>query len=247
MKFRLTFLCGSPVSLPGTYNKILQAAILNWLGDEEYGTFLHDRGFQNEKRCFKLYTFSELEGKHEYDTKKRKLVFRDKIQLYLSFYTDESLPLILKNIEQRKPLCLGENLLELYDCEVVNEIYTDCVVKTVSPVTIHSTFELVDGRKKTYYYCPLEKDFSEMIRENLVRKYEAFYGVLPEDSEFKIIPEKREKIKETSFYYNRFFIKGWRGMFQLCGSEEMIRMALLAGIGARNGIGMGCVVQEKIV
>lgn len=246
MKFRLSFLCSSPVSLPVKYNKILQAAILNWLGDEEYVLFLHDRGYRNRKRCFKLYTFSELIGKHTYDTGKQKLVFGGKIQLYLSFYTDESLGLVLKNIEIKKPLCLGENLLELYDCEVVQEIYTDCQVKTVSPVTIHSTFELADGRKKTYYYNPYEKDFSEMIRKNLLRKYEAFYSKMPQNDEFKISPAKGRKIRETSFCYNRFFIKGWCGNFYLSGSEELIRMALLAGIGARNGIGLGCVVQKKL-
>lgn len=247
MKYRLTFLCKNPVSLPRQYNKILQAAILKWLGNEACASFLHDQGYQNEKRTFKLYTFSEISGIHEYDAKSRKIVFKDKIQLYLSFYTEESHTLLMKNIEKKKPLKLGVNLLELYDCELVREIYTNCLVETVSPITIHSTFELADGRKKTYYYSPFERNFSEMMRQNLLRKYESLYGILPENDEFRIIPEKEKTLKEVTLYYNRFLIKGWRGAFRLYGSEEMIKMALLSGIGARNGIGLGCVLQKKVL
>lgn len=247
MKYRLTFLCNHPVSLPGQYNKILQASILNWLGDEEYVSFLHDQGYQREKRRFKMYTFSEINGKHEYDRKERKRIFSDKIQLYLSFYTDETDALIRNNIVKKKPLSLGMNQLDLYDCELVQEIYQSCRVKAESPLTIHSTFELPDGRKKTYYYSPFEKDFSEMLRQNLIRKYEAFYGMPPQNDEFRIVPEREKTLKEVTLYYNRFVIKGWRGMFRLYGSEEMIRMALLSGIGARNGIGLGCVVQKEVL
>lgn len=247
MKYRLTFLCKSPVCLPEQYNKILQAAILNWLGDGAYASFLHDQGYQCEKRTFKLYTFSGISGAHEYDGRGRKIVFSDKVQFYLSFYTDESHAMILKNIEEKKSLRLGNQFLSLFDCELVEERYVDCLVETVSPVSIHSTFELADGRKKTYYYSPFERDFSEMIRQNLLRKYEALYGEAAEDDSFRIVPEKGQKMKRVTIYYNRFVIQGWKGMFRLYGSEELIRMALLSGIGARNGIGFGCVVQKKIV
>lgn len=243
----MTFECGKSVSLPAQYNKILQAAILNWLGDGAYASFLHDEGYKREKRKFKLYTFSNIFGTYEYDISKRKIIFLDKIQLYLSFYTEASHEMILRNIEERKPLCLGNHLLKLYDCELVQETYTDCLVETVSPVTIHSTFELVDGRKKTYYYNPFEKDFSEMIRQNLIRKYEAFYGEAAEENKFRIVPEKGQQLKSVTTYYNRFLIRSWNGKFRLFGSEEMIRMALLSGIGARNGIGFGCLLQKKIL
>ena len=133
------------------------------------------------------------------------------------------------------------------NCEIAAEEYRKCIVDTLSPVTIHSTFELADGRKKTYYYSPNENDFSEMIRQNLIRKYVSIYWEEPKDSSFEIKPENYKKIKEVIVYYNRFVIKGWNGSFVMAGSEEMIKMALLSGIGARNGIGFGCIAQKQLL
>lgn len=245
MKYRLTFMCENPVELPKEYNKILQAALLNWLGDNRYSEFLHDQGYQNEKRSFKLYTFSEIIGENRFNSRNKRIQFFEKIQIYISFYTDESHELILKNIEAKKQLILGSKKLELYDCELVRETYSSCMVETLSPITIHSTLELPDGRKKTYYYEPTEKDFSEMLKQNLKRKYVAFYGEVPENDEFVILPIGKRK--EVVCRYNRFIIKGWKGKFRIQGSEEMIRMALLSGIGARNGIGFGCVIQTEVL
>lgn len=244
MKYRLTFICKNPVVLPVQYNQILQAALLTWIGEKKYTSFLHDQGYQNEKRTFKLYTFSNIYGPHQYDKRSKKLIFQKQIQIYLSFYTDDSHQLILQNIAERKQLRLGNERLELYDCELVNEVYTDCVIETLSPVTIHSTFETADGRKKTYYYEPRERDFTEMLRQNLVRKYMALYDEEPDNPLFEITVDKGKKSKCASIYYHGFLIKGWSGQFRITGSEEVIRMALLSGIGARNSIGMGCVLQK---
>ena len=60
MKYRLTFVCGEPVSLPVQHHKILQAALLAWLGNEQYVSFLHNQGYEREKRTYKLYTFSRI-------------------------------------------------------------------------------------------------------------------------------------------------------------------------------------------
>lgn len=54
MKYRLTFQCKNPVVLPVQYNRILQAALLYWLG-EECASFLHNQGYENEKKIQALY------------------------------------------------------------------------------------------------------------------------------------------------------------------------------------------------
>jgi len=248
MKYRLTFQCVQPVVLPVQYNKIVQAALLTWLGDSNrYASFLHNEGYRYEKRVFKLYTFSKLFGKKEYDNTGKKIIFSKQIQLYLSFYGNEAHELILEHIDRKKNLQLGTAMLPLLDCELVQEGYTDCVVQTVSPVTIHSTFTLHDGRKKTYYYSPFEEDFSEMIRQNLLRKYRAWYQCDLEDEEFEITLEQKKSLRQAVIRYDRFVIKGWNGVFRMSGSPALIKLALLAGIGARNGIGCGCLLQKYTI
>lgn len=244
MKYRLIFQCNQPLVLPRQYNSILQAAILSWLNDKKYSTFLHDKGYESNKRKFKMYTFSKIYGAYTYDDRNKKLIFEDEFQIYLSFYTDEAHKLILSNFEEQRPIIFGNIEYRLVSCEMAVEDYQNCIVDTLSPITIHSTFELPNGKKKTYYYSPSEKDFSDMIRDNLIRKYVAIYGEEPEDRSFRIKPLK---CKERVMYYNRFIIKAWDGRFQLEGSPQLIKMALLSGMGARNGIGFGCLGQQEVI
>lgn len=247
MKYRFTFYAAEELLLPIQYNHVMQAALLHWIGDSEYSTFLHDRGYADGKRNFKLYTFSNLYGNYRYDPTSRKIGFCGNIHFWCSFYEDKVHDLIQRAAKRQKPLHILNQNLAFLDCELIEEQYEDCLVEAVSPVTIHSTVDLPDGRKRTYYYEPREREFSEMIRQNLIHKYEAVYGTLPKDMNFQIIPSQRQAYKPASIYYKNFVIKGWRGRFLLKGSKELIRLALLAGIGARNGIGCGCILQKDVL
>ena len=243
MKFFLTFSCPAPVMLPLSYNHILQAALLNWLQDEQYTTFLHDVGFQKEQRVFKLYSFSELQGKHTLDKKSQKLVYKDTVTVCISSYMDEMEEYVKASLETERPLRLGKMLLPVESAYIVEDIYDDCIVQAISPITIHSTFELPTGTKKTYYYEPAEKDFSAMLRGNLIRKYKTVYDVEPENSDFTMIPLKDGNVKKKVVKYRDTVIIGWTGRFKMSGSPELLKMALLAGAGARNSMGFGCIVQ----
>lgn len=247
MKYRLKFYSNSEVVLPIQYNHIMQAALLNWIGDQNYSRNLHDGGYKYEKRSFKFHTFSNLYGNYKYYPEEKQIGFTGEIYFWCSFYEEESDGWIAKAVEKQKPLQLKDKKLAFISCEVIEEEAESCIIDTVSPITIHSTVELPNGRKRTYYYEPYEREFSEMIRQNLLRKYQAVYGKLPENQEFHIITLNEEKYKQVSIYYKKFVIKGWRGRFIIKGSNELIKLALLAGIGARNGIGCGCIIQKKVI
>ncbi|MBP3339315.1 MAG: CRISPR-associated endoribonuclease Cas6 [Lachnospiraceae bacterium] len=247
MKYCLIFKCNDKIRLPIQYNHILQAAILGWIQDETYTSFLHDEGFQREKRTFKLYSFSQIIGKNHIDRKSGKIVFDDKICIFISSYIDEMENYIKKSIEANRKLRFGNNELPLDEAYRVDEKYESCVVETLSPISIHSTFELPSGKKRTYYYTPSEEDFSNMIKDNLVRKYQAVHGDLPKDDTFEIIPVKGNSMEKQIIKYRGTVIIGWNGVFELKGSTDMIKMALLAGVGARNSIGLGCLLQKNPV
>lgn len=142
---------------------------------------------------------------------------------------------------------MGEQALFLVDFEEIEEKYGDCTVRTLSPVTIHSTFELPGGSKKTYYYAPTEKEFSMQLRDNIIRKYISIYGAEPDDDDLEIIPLNVQKMKKVVINYKSTVIVGWTGSFAIHGNPELIRIALLCGFGARNGMGMGAVIQKPII
>jgi len=49
------------VVLPIQYNHMVQTMIYRLL-DEELADFLHEEGFQNKNRTFKMFTFSRING-----------------------------------------------------------------------------------------------------------------------------------------------------------------------------------------
>ncbi len=245
MKYCLIFNCDESISLPEQHNHILQAAILDWLQDRGYTDFLHNEGYVREKRTFKLFTFSNIMGESHYDKKTKKIIFEGEIAVFLSSYMDEMEEFVLKSIEEGRGLRFGGKVARFVNAYQANEKYEACVVETVSPITIHSTFELPSGKKKTYYYEPYEEDFSTMLKANLVRKFEAVHGYKPKDDSFSIVPKRGAKCKKCVMRYRDTIIIGWKGLFIINGSEEMLKLAMTAGVGARNSIGMGCVLSLK--
>jgi CRISPR-associated endoribonuclease Cas6 len=60
-----------PVSLPLYYQHLLQGVVYRSLENEQLAAFLHDKGFRQGKRSFKLFTFSRLFGAHQVDLAKK--------------------------------------------------------------------------------------------------------------------------------------------------------------------------------
>lgn len=243
MKFKICFTCESEIVLPIQYKHIIQASFLQWLQNEQFSTFVHEEGFHAGKRKYKLFALSDILTKGEKKQGGRKFVFKNGIELIVSTYTSDMDDAIVVAIENENVLKLGGQVLHILDYEKIEEEYNDCVVETLSPISIHSTFELPNGSKKTYYFSAAEKGFSKMIGENLVRKYISIYGSEPYDSSFEIRPVDAKRLRKVIVNYKSTIIVGWKGTFELSGNPELIKIALLCGIGARNSIGMGAVLQ----
>lgn len=78
-------------------------------------------------------------------------------------------------------------------------IQDDVTIRMLSPVTIYSTLFSANGKKKTYYYSPFEKEFSQLIRANILKKYEALYGTPGGRYFMKEMTKKRiQKIEEDA-------------------------------------------------
>lgn len=63
------------LEIPLQYNYLVQAMILNWLGDEKYQKFIHDKGYEYNNRIYKMYTFSKLYGKFSINSKNDTITF----------------------------------------------------------------------------------------------------------------------------------------------------------------------------
>jgi len=106
---------------------------------------------------------------------------------------------------------------------------------------VYSTLTTPDGRKKTYYYAPQEPEFSRLVLENLRRKIRAWTG---EDVPLDGATFRPVKVSNRNLVVARYkgtIIKGWTGIYELDAPEPYFRMALDAGLGAKNSQGFGFV------
>ncbi|HBC97543.1 MAG TPA: CRISPR-associated endoribonuclease Cas6 [Clostridium sp.] len=233
------------LSLPIHYNNILQAVILNWLGNENYQKFIHDFGYKVGKRKYKLFTFSKIYGKFKIDRERKTIDFFDNAHFTISSLENKFLSYLATNVIEKDNFKFGNNIVNVNSIETVNNKISEREeVYTKSPIVMYSTFKNYKGNK-TYYYSPLEREFSELIRKNLIHKYEAYYNKLPLRDDFSISPINKKGLKERVVIYKDYVIKGWDGEFLLEGSEELMNIAYSAGIGSKNSQGFGCVEIKK--
>ena len=232
--------------IPMHYNHMVQAALLNALKSDEYRQFIHDEGYHYEKRSYKPFTFSTLMGKTKKIKDEKKIQFIDNMRLIVSSSQKEFIAELKDGLEE-KGLRLGNQQLNIQRVIVDEELLVGSYLKveSLSPVVAYST--VIEGEKKrTQYFSPLDKAFSQILRENIIKKYKAIYGesTLEEDS-FEVIPIATEKYIKSVVYYKNFIINGYNGKFILLGNPTLIQLALESGLGGKNAQGFGCIRAIK--
>ena len=240
MRIKISLQSNDPIQLDYQYPLQLRALIYHLLPNE-YASFLHDTGFQWQKRSFKLFAFSRIFGKriHDYHIKTKPLVFERKIHFFLSSPINQILEYVANESLKRDGLKLSNNHVFLKSIEVEKPIIfpEKIKIRMLSPMTIRSTLLTGDGKKKSYYYNPYENEFSELMRKNLEKKYLLVYKQSI-DGELKITPSGRNK--ERILKGDRdFIIKAWDGYYELAGTPELIQLSYDTGLGEKNSLGLG--------
>lgn len=245
MRIKLTLFSDDVIKLDFQYPLLLRALIYHLLPDD-FAQFLHDTGYAYEKRSFKLFTFSRIFGRRVQGARKTNypLVFEPQIHFYLSSPVNEILEYVANESLKRDNLRLGTNRVILKAIEVENpQIFTEKVkIRMLSPMTIRSTVTTAEGKKKSYYYHPLESEFSELMRRNLEKKYQLVYHQKLQ-GHLQIIPRGRNKERILKGDRN-FIIKAWDGYYELEGTPELIQLSYDTGLGEKNSLGLG--MWEKV-
>lgn len=243
MRIRITFSSENPVVLPVHYNHIIQGMIYSNL-TQEFAGFLHERGFPWGNRKFKLFTFSRLDGRF-------KITEKGQIEIFPPFGLIVSSPIerflrelvggLLKNdnlslLGQR----IGLENVKVYDTPKEAFSSKSVKIKMISPLVVYKT--LVEGSKKrTLYLTPLQEEFMELLRKNLLKKYAILTGKEPGELEFEIKPASSLSEKYCKVIkYKDFTIKGWMGIYILKGDPILLKIAYDTGLGSKNSQGFGC-------
>lgn len=235
------------IILPIQYNEILQGFIYNSL-ERGLAERIHNFGFEDPKtkRKFKLFTFSRLLSLQKPLIKNGNIVFSGSFTFFVASPVKEFIQSLAQSILTREVLTLGKERVLLQSVEVMSppRYQEKIYVRTLSPITVYSTFRKPDGKKITYYYSPFEEDFRKQIIENLNKKLRS----LGREANFdgSIRPYRVSSRNQRIILYRNTVIKAWDGVFELCLPRELFEIAFTCGLGSKNSQGFGCIdVWEK--
>ncbi len=242
MRVTLEFGFERRLSLPIQYNYIVQGFLYGNI-TPELGEFLHDQGFMFEKRSFKMFTFSRLQGR--YELKGDRIVFYPPVTLTISSPFDRFMQELANTMLQKGDFELAGCKVYVAKISVLPEVQIEDEIRInmLSPVVVYSTLMTKEGKKKTYYYSPFETEFTDSLDNNLRKKYKAFYG--KEARARKLVLETAGRPKEKILNYRGTIIKGWMGRFVLNGNKKLLKLGYDCGIGAKNSQGFGMVEVLK--
>lgn len=233
--------------VPLAYNEYIQAALYRIL-PADFAEFLHDSGYEYERRRFRFFSFSRILGKYDVLHAQGLIRFVGPVRLVVTSPLPAFSEAVLNVLIREGCLRIGSKELNLVKVESYRQEVkaSTILVRTLSPITVYSTLYRGDGRKYTVYFHPRESSFTELVRENLRKKYRVARDELgldidvpEEEFVFEIRPKGR--VKKSVVTYKNTFIQGYSGVFELSGPPPILQLALDASLGSKNSQGFGCV------
>ncbi|WP_211367384.1 CRISPR-associated endoribonuclease Cas6 [Sporomusa termitida] len=226
--------------MPISYNYLLQGALYHSL-HKELAAFLHEKGYTDGKRSFKLFSFSLLQGVYQLDRVKKNIAFDGEIKLTISSPMQDFCHSLVNILLATGNMRLGTQATEIEKINVRQLKVTgdQAVVKTLSPAVLYSTLLRPDGRKYTVYFQPGEADYGRLFSENLQKKYRAFWGTDAPAGNVTAKALGLPRLKVVN--YKDIIIKGYAGKLLVTGPQELLQLAVDGGIGSKNSQGFGCV------
>ncbi len=238
------------------YQYELSAATYNILasGNEEFAEWLHENGFRlvNGKQ-FKLFTFSRLNPeKYRILRQSNQLeLLSDRVEWHITFLPERSTQKFVEGLFQKRVFEVGNRhsvvQFQVDSIEMLPspEFADTMTFETLSPVSVSRRLE--DGRDA----YPLNgEDFSntpwvrERLMQNLLDKYEAFYGT-PYDGErffdmMTLTEPKSALVTIKAGTPQETKVRGFLCRLALHCPAELMHIAYESGLGEGNSQGFGC-------
>ena len=248
MRIKITCDIGEGIRLPINYNYFLTGVIYQFLkeSDPEYAHFLHQDGYELENRRFKLFTFSQLMAKRR-EVRSEQIHFRSPLTWYVSSSQEPFLQNFAASLMGTGILQIEGHKLRVQDVEVLCQprFGPQMTFRCLSPITMSTRRERAD-KLVTHYCLPDDPQFSELVRQNLIRKYEAVYRQPPAEKSFAMTfdqgyIDKRKGRVTRLVNFKGTKIRSILSPFHVIGSPELIHIGYECGFGDKNSMGFGMV------
>lgn len=262
MRIRLNLEVENPerTIIPVNYQYPLSAWIYHTIakGNHEFATFLHNAGFSDGNKSYKLFTFSQLNfpsrGFKVYDD--RLSILSGHCNIVLSFMAPAAVEHFVTGLFKDQHFTLGDQHNQVpfavTSVEAIPEpaFSSEVSFSTTSPVVVGKN---IDGSRSAEYLSPEHTDYERILTENLIHKYTAAInsgllipgkGITTLEPEFRFTllntPRKRGiTIKDGTPSQTK--IIGYTYDFKFKAPADLIRTGYVCGFGEKNATGMGCV------
>lgn len=222
-------------NVPIGYNHILQGTIYNMLNYDSDGAFYHDVGYQVDDKIYKMFVFSNLFG--SYTIQNKSMTFKDKFCFYVSAMDDYLIERIYEYCSSHKYLTTLNQKVMIKDIHILKENRIQGVekvwIKTLSPISVYSTQD-----DFTTYYSPIQEEFEQLIRRNLLNKVYA-YDLNYQQEVFEILEVKN--VKERMVKYKDCFYKAYHLKMKIEVSPNLLHLIYNSGISSKGSCGFGMI------
>ncbi len=258
-KLKVKLVGNGPFVLPVNYQYPLSAWIYNTIhaGNNQFATWLHKKGYMDNKRQYKLFSFSQLEIDQFSVDSNRLIINNPHADFVINFVAPEAAEPFIKGLFQQQTGSLGDKLSQVDFIINHIEILPDphfienMIFKTLSSVVVSKTPESRNGIP--IFLHPEDLDFARIMHDNLVNKFTAW--VINNDSRRKTLltkPGKEFEFKLLSTPKPRLItikastpqqtkVRGYMMKFEVRASADLLRIGYYAGFGEKNSMGFGCV------
>lgn len=250
------------VVIPVQYQEKFMGVLYNILSKvkPQEGKFLHDNGYIDPltQRRFKLFVFSKISPILKSKTEKNNITQYDKNTGNLYFYNIHTFKIVIYSVLEEIIYALSKGFLKKREFYLGEQKFrVECVnlrcfpeykerikIKTLSPITVYSTITDLQGQKKTLFYNPYEEEFTNLLIDNLNKKWRVLTG--EKNSWFwgKVKPVEIDLVKNKRVIkFRNFYVTAWEGVFELELPFPLFQVAFGAGLGAKNSQGFGCIEE----
>jgi len=239
MQLHLQF--SGAIRLPMAHRYYIQSMIydaLRW--DPVYSAALHDKGSMPDRRNFKLFTFSELEG--SYTIEGAHILFPKGARLEIRSIYEEFIWRLFRSFVVGSQIRIGNNTLTVSECTCKNEIIQQDIlyIRTKSPIVAYITEE--NGH--TRFFSPDEPSFYSLLDANARRKWQAVYHEeITNGFSLKLAPCTDCRKQVTTYKSTR--ITAWHGQFLLSGDPAMLNLLYHTGLGSKSSQGFGMFCESE--
>jgi len=256
MKLKLNLFNLGLREMTSNYHYPLSSAIYNLLrfGSSLFSAFLHDTGFKQNGKTYKLFTFAlRFEQIKFVDAK----IFLQSphVNLYISSPLIDSFihNFVIGTFEKQTIEIKADGMKSIFKIEQI-ETMPEPVFKNemkfilLSPLVLSVKKEF-NGKINQYYLRPDDtEEINRTITNNLLNKYTAVYNneittdgvtLTWDDSYIQTHPRVTKKVTIKDNGKTPIDVIGIQAPFSLIGDERLIKVGYECGYGEKNALGLG--------